>query len=143
MDKIVEFLKSRSVAYYLAFASVVCGFVALIVYAAAGTNNFAPTLSASVIAPLAIGTAIGIFSMVKTYKLALLAQYVVYLYGFISVFIVNINLIANLLYNVDGSSFPASFFVIAIFACLATFGSLAAGIMTKYGQGGKKAPQEV
>lgn len=143
MEKVLEFLKSRSVAYYIAFASVLCGLIALIVYAAAGTNNFAPTLSASVIVPLVIGTVIGIFSMVKTYKLALLAQYVVYLYGFISVFIVNINLIANLLYNVDGSSVPASFFVIAIFALIATFGSLTAGIMTKYGQGGKRAPQEV
>lgn len=143
MDKVIEFIKSRSVAYFIAFGSVLCGIIALIVYCAAGTNNFAPQLSVSVIVPLVLATVLGIFSLVKTFKLALLAQYVIYLYAFISVFIVNINLIANLLYNVDGSSIPPAFFVIAIFACIATFGSLAAGIMTKYGQGGTKPVKEM
>ena len=137
--KIIEFLKTRSTAYYIEIAALVSGVVALVVYLLDGTNNFAPTLSLAVIVPLCIGTAMGIFSLFKTFKLVLLGQYIAYLYGFISVFIVNINLIANLLYNVDGSSFPASFFVIAIFCMIATFGALTAGIMTKYGQGSSRS----
>ena len=142
MSKIIEFLKTRSVAYYIAIVSAICALVALITYLAAGTNQFAPELKTDVIIPLSIGLALGIFSMIKTFKLALLGEYLLYLYGFISVFIVNINLIANIIYNVDGSSFPASFIVIVIFSGIATFGALAAGIMTKFGQGSRKRDKE-
>ena len=138
MNKIIGFLKERSVAYFIAAASVICGLVAFIVYLAAGTNNFVTTHSPTVIVPLVLGMVMGVFSLVKTFKLVLLA----YLYALVSVFIVNINLIANLAYNVDGSSFPVEFFVIVIFAALAMACSLAAGIMTKYGQGGRRRKKE-
>ena len=142
MIKIIGFLKERSVAYFIAAASVICGLVAFIVYLAAGTNNFVTTHSPTVIVPLVLGMVMGVFSLVKTFKLVLLAQYLAYLYALVSVFIVNINLIANLAYNVDGSSFPVEFFVIVIFAALAMACSLAAGIMTKYGQGGRRRKKE-
>lgn len=140
--RIIEFLKTRSIAYFILIASTVCGLVALLVYLFAGTNDFATSLSPEVIVPLALGFAIGVFSVFKTFKLALLGQYVVFLYGFISVFTVNITLITNLLYNVDGSSVPAAIIVIAIFAFFATFGSLTAGIMTRYGQGSNRRGKE-
>ena len=142
MNKISEFIKSRSIAYFIAAASLVCGLITFTVYLAAGTNNFATSHSPTVIVPLAIGILIGAFSMVKTFKLALLCQYLAYLYAFISVFIVNINLIANLAYNIDGSRFPSEFFVIAAFGLIATVAALVSGIMTKYGQGGAKLQKE-
>lgn len=142
MSKLLEFLKTRSVAYYVAMASTVCGLIALIVYLAAGTNDFATTLSPKVIVPFAIGLVLGVFSIFKTFKLALLGQYVVYLFGFISVFTINITLITNIFYNVDGSTIPAALIVIAIFALIATVGALAAGIMTKYGQGSRRRGKE-
>jgi len=142
MDKIIEFLKTRSVAYYIVIVSTVCGLVALITYLVAGTNQFAPELSSAVIVPFAIGVALGIVSIFKTFKLALLGEYLAFLFGFASVFTVNITLLANLAYNVDGFTLPIAFFVIVIFAAIATFGSLAAGIMTKYGQGSRKENKE-
>ena len=142
MDKVLQFIKTRSIAYFIALAAVICGVVAFIVYLAAGTNSFVTSLSPSVIVPMAIGIVVGVAMLVRTYKLGLLAAYLAFFYGMVSVFIVNINLIANLAYNVDGSSFPVEFFVIVIFAALAMVGCLVAGIMTKYGQGGAKAVKE-
>ena len=73
MNKIIGILKERSVAYFIAAASVICGLVAFIVYLAAGTNNFVTTHSPTVIVPLVLGMVMGVFSLVKTFKLVLLA----------------------------------------------------------------------
>ena len=59
----------------LSILSTICGLIALGLYMVAGTNEFATSLSMEVIVPLAIGAVIGIISIFKTFKLALLGQY--------------------------------------------------------------------
>lgn len=138
MNNVLEFLKSRSIAWFIGLAATLFGLIGFIVYLAAGTNEFAPSLSASVIVPLAIALLIGLFTAVKTFKLCMLVQYVLYLYAFGSYIVANVNLFANLAYGVDGSSLPIAFLLIAVFTLLAFVGSLTAGIMTKFGDGGVK-----
>ena len=65
MDKVLQFIKTRSIAYFIALAAVICGVVAFIVYLAAGTNNFVTSLSPSVIVPMAIGIVVGVAMLVR------------------------------------------------------------------------------
>ena len=58
-------------------------------------------------------------------------SYLAFLYAFIHYIVSQINLISNILYGVDGSSFPPVFFVTVIMALLSFVAALVAGIMMK------------
>lgn len=129
-EKIKQFFKNRGLYYYLMMISTVLAIILLVVYLTSGRTQFDPNYSKEGIAAMVISVALGIFCLIRTYRAAIFAQYVCLLFSTISFITSQLNMIANIIYNVDGSSFPATFFVAAISGFVATFVALTAGIIS-------------
>ena len=116
--------KNRMLADYLLFAATALMLIEFILYMAASRTSFDPNYSAGAIAGMVIALAFGIAAIVFPLRPLAFGEYL-----FIHYIASQANLLANIMYGVDGSTLPAAFFVTVILA-VATVGlSLAAGIL--------------
>ena len=138
MNKIIEFIKSRKLYWWLTVAAEVLSLAALILYAANGVTNFDPHHSPQVIAGLIISLVLGAAALALPEKFfvraVVFAQYVLSLFSLLSYIFSNMNLLGSIFYtaggqsNIDGTTVPAPFVVLIVLMALALAASLVAGI---------------
>ncbi|HBN12350.1 MAG TPA: hypothetical protein DD415_01900 [Clostridiales bacterium] len=121
--------KNRMLADYLLFAATALMLVEFILYMAASRTSFDPNYSAGAIAGMVIALGLGIAAIILPLRPLAFGQYLFALFALIHYIASQANLLANILYGVDGSTLPAAFFI-TIICAVATVGlSLAAGIL--------------
>ena len=128
----------KGIFYYILIAATALGLLELILYLIAGRTSFDPNYSVYAIVGMSLGILCGAISVVKPIRALAFAEYLCFLYAFIHYIVSQINLIANILYDVDGSSFPPVFFVTVIASFAAFVLALVAGLAMK----GKNAAKE-
>ncbi len=138
MNRIIEFIKSRRLYWWLTFGAEVFSLAALILYAVNGVTNFDPHHSVQVIAGLIISLVLGVAVMAIPprfpIRFLVFAQYVLSVFALFSYIFSNMNLLGSMLYsaggqqNIDGTTVPAPFVLLIIFMAIALVASLVAGI---------------
>ncbi len=123
--------KARTVGDFLVFAASVLMLIELILYLTSSRTSFDPNYSPSAIVGMAIALVCGIASIIAPLKALGFGVYLGSLFGLIHYVVSQINLIANIIYGVDGSTFPPAFFVTIVCAVLTTGLSLAGAILIK------------
>ena len=129
MDRVKDFLKERSLGFYLAIPAMIIAFITIFLYKAIGITVFSPTLNKETIIFLILGivfTAISLgmifipFKYAKMFsKLVRFVAYLMYLYAFLMFVYSQINFIGNVLVGIDGNSFSGTFIVTVLFYILA------------------------
>lgn len=131
MYKFLDWLKSRKVNFYLCIAAIIAGAIALIVYLAAGRTQFDPDYSVRAIGAFIAGIVIGIAALVFPRKELIFLEYLAFFFAFLCFITSQMNMLANILYDVDGSSLPVPFEVIVILSLIAFVLPLIACFLTK------------
>lgn len=139
MEKKQGFAARRGLSGWLLLAAVVLGIVELVLYLKDGRTSFDPNYSWYAIAGMGIGIVCGLIGYLGRLRLFAFLSYLGYLYGFVHYIVSQINLIANILYGVDGSTFSPVFFVTLGAALLSFVLALTAGILMKNGRNAVKA----
>lgn len=111
-DYLLGLLKKKSI--YFLFVIVVLDIVALILYYNFGTSVFIPDLSSDVITLLIVGMVLGIAIAFVPFKLAYVALYAIQLFACFEYLASQATFIANVFTAIDGTTFPAAFYVIII-----------------------------
>ena len=129
MDRVKDFLRERSLGFYLAIPAMIIAFITIFLYQKIGITVFSPTLNKETIIFLILGivfTAISLgmpFIPVKHVddftKLVRVIAYLMYLYAFLMFVYSQINFIGNVLVGIDGNSFSGTFILTVIFYVLA------------------------
>ena len=122
--------KSASAKWLLLIASVL-GIVELALYLKDGRTSFDPNYSVYAIVGMGLGILLGLAGVISKGRPLYFLSYLAFLYAFIHYIVSQINLIANILYGVDGSTFSPVFYITVIAAFAACLLSLIAGIMAK------------
>lgn len=123
--------KARTIGDYLVFAATVLMLIEFILYLTSSRTSFDPNYSPSAIVGMTVALVCGLASVIIPLKALGFGVYLGSLFGFIHYIVSQINLIANIIYGVDGSTFPAAFFVTIACAVLTTGLSLAGAILIK------------
>ena len=123
-----EFFKRKKLCYWLVLAATILAAVELAVYLVTGRTQFDPEYSQEAIVGMALSVAIGVFSLIRTYRTAIFAMFITLFFSLITFITSQIQLIANILYNVDGSTFPVTFWITALCAVFGCIIALIAGI---------------
>lgn len=112
-------------------AAVLLGVLELVLYIAAGRTSFDPNYSVLAFVGMSAGIVLGIAGSIIRWRSLSFLSYLGFLYGFIQYLVSQANLIANILYDVDGSTFPLTFYVTLAASVGAVVLALAAGIVMK------------
>ena len=118
-------------AKWLLLIAVALGVLELILYLKDGRTSFDPNYSVYAIVGMGAGIVFGLAGFISAWRPAFFLSYLAFLYVFIHYIVSQINLIANILYGVDGSTFSLSFYVTISAAFLACMIALIAGIAKK------------
>lgn len=139
MEKKKGFLASRGVSGWMLLVAALLGILELVLYLKEGRTSFDPNYSWYAIVGMGIGIACGLIGFLGRIRLFAFLSYLGFLYGFVHYIVSQINLIANILYGVDGSTFSPVFFV-TLGAALVTFVlALISGILMKSRRGAAQA----
>ena len=123
--------KQKRAGRIFLLAAVLLGVLALVLYIAAGRTSFDPNYSVLTFVGMGAGIALGILGSIIRWRPLPFLSYLGFLYGFIQYIVSQANLIANILYDVDGSTFPPAFYVTLAASVGAVVLALAAGIVMK------------
>lgn len=123
--------KQKRAGRIFLLAAVLLGVLALVLYIAAGRTSFDPNYSVLTFVGMGAGIALGILGSIIRWRPLPFLSYLGFLYGFIQYLVSQANLIANILYDVDGSTFPPAFYVTLAASVGAVVLALAAGIVMK------------
>ena len=139
MEKKKGFLASRGESGWMLLVAALLGVLELVLYLKEGRTTFDPNYSWYAIAGMGIGIACGLIGFLGRIRLFAFLSYLCFLYGFVHYIVSQINLIANILYGVDGSTFSPVFFV-TLGAAFVTFVlALISGILMKNRRGAAQA----
>lgn len=122
---------SQTFARCLLLTAAALGIVELVLYLLEGRTSFDPNYSVYAIVGMGLGIALGLAGVIVNVRPLYFLSYLGFLYAFIHYIVSQINLIANILYGVDGSTFSIAFYVTIAAAFLACLLSLIAGIVKK------------
>ena len=117
--------------YVSATAAVLLGVLALVLYIAAGRTSFDPNYSVLAFVGMGAGIVLGIAGSIIRWRPLSFLSYLSFLYGFIQYLVSQANLIANIFYDVDGSTFPPAFYATLAASAGAVVLALVAGIVMK------------
>jgi lysylphosphatidylglycerol synthetase-like protein (DUF2156 family) len=131
MSKIIDWFKTKKIEFYLSLASVVFGLIALVVYLCWGKTQFDPDYSGRAIGAFVVGIVLGICFLIRPYKEGVFLQYLAFFLAFLFYITSQMNMLANILYDVDGSTLPAAFITIIIFSLIAFVAPLVACFLMK------------
>ena len=139
MERVKDFLRERSLGFYLAIPAIIIAFITIFLYKKIGITVFSPTLNKETILFLILGIIFTVISLGMTFipfkyvkmfaKLVRFIAYLMYLYAFLMFVYSQVNFIANVFVAIDGNSFSATFILTMVFyilACLLT--GLSAGL---------------
>ena len=121
----------QTFARCLLFLAAVLGALELVLYLKEGRTSFDPNYSYYAIVGMGCGIAFALLGVITNGRPLYFLSYLSFLYAFIHYIVSQVNLIANILYGVDGSTFSPVFFVTLGSAFVACFASLIAGIVKK------------
>ena len=107
------------------------GRIFLLAAVLAGRTSFDPNYSVLAFVGMGAGIVLGIAGSIIRWRPLSFLTYLGFLYGFIQYIVSQANLIANILYDVDGSTFPPAFYVTLAASVGAVVLALAAGIVMK------------
>lgn len=128
MNKVLNYLlktvKSKS-TYFLA-ATVVLNVAALILYVNTGVSVFIPELSSAVIVFMVLGIILPFAAAFSPLKITCVVLYVINLFACLRYLASQASFIANVFVGIDGSTFPAAFYLIVIFTLASAVLSLVA-----------------
>ena len=129
MDRVKEFLRERSLGFYLAIPAMIIAFITICLYKSIGITVFSPTLNKETIIFLILGIIFTAISLgmpfipckyVKMFtKLVRFVAYLMYLFAFLMFVYSQINFIGNVLVGIDGNSFSGTFILTIVFYILA------------------------
>ena len=105
--------------------------LALVLYNAAGRTSFDPNYSVLAFVGMGAGIVLGIAGSIIRWRPLSFLSYLSFLYGFIQYLVSQANLIANIFYDVDGSTFPPAFYATLAASAGAVVLALVAGIVMK------------
>lgn len=131
MNNILNFLKTRTLSYWLSFITFVFSILFLIIYINFGRTQFDPDYSVLTIVGISLTIVTCLVSIVLSYKAFFYTQYVLWLFVFLSFVTSQLNLIGNIFYNVDGSTAPFSFFFLTFSSFSSIILNLVAAIIYK------------
>lgn len=123
--------KTKASALWTLLIAVLLGILALVLYIKDGRTSFDPNYSVYAFIGLGAGIGFGLIGLLSRVRCLVFLSYLGFLYGFIHYVMSQINLIANILYGVDGSTFPPVFFVTLGASLAAVALALASGILMK------------
>ena len=132
--------KNPGAAHFLLLFAVLLGITALVLYILYGRTSFDPNYSLYAIIGIGAGIFFGLIGLIGGFRLFAFLSYLAFLYGFIHLVVSQINLIANILYGVDGSTFPVTFFIMMGSSFLSFVLALISGITMK--QKGREVQDE-
>ncbi len=108
-------------SHILLLLATLLGVLELVLYIRDGRTSFDPNYSVYAIVGMGLGIGCGVLGILTRWRPLAFMAYLSFLYAFIQYVVSQINLIANILYGVDGSTFSMSFYVTmfaAVFSCL-------------------------
>lgn len=123
--------KTKSISLGLLLAAVAMGILELVLYIRDGRTSFDPNYSVYAFVGMGLGIGFGALGLVLKARPLAFVSYLGFLYGLIHYVVSQINLIANILYGVDGSTFSLSFYVTMGAAVLSVVLALSSGITMK------------
>lgn len=133
MSAILQYLLKtvKKISTYLLAGVVVLNIIALCLYVNLGVSVFVPTLSGAAITFMVLGIVLPFAAAFSPYKLQFIALYAFNLLACFQYLSSQASFIANVFVGIDGTSFPASFFIIVIFELIAAALSLVAMFFVK------------
>ncbi len=132
MFRIKKFKTGRTViGLILLGLATILGLAELYMYYQYGTTIFSPNYSTYAIAGMIVGIASGFLGLITLFRPFAFIAYLAYLYALIHYIISQVNLLANILYGVDGSVMPMEIPMTITIAVLTIVLSLFAGIFIK------------
>ncbi len=123
--------KQKGAGRWLLLIALALGVLELVLYLLTGRTTFDPNYSVLAFVGMGIGIGMALLGIITLWRPLAFLSYLGFLYGFIQYIASQLNLIANILYDVDGSSFPPSFFATLAASLGAVVLALAAGIAMK------------
>lgn len=118
----------------LLLVSTLLGVLELVLYLKDGRTSFDPNYSVYAIVGMGLGVGCGLLGTWTRWRPLAFMTYLSFLYALIQYVVSQINLIANILYGVDGSTFSMSFYVTMLAAVASCVLALIAGIAMKHKQ---------
>lgn len=135
MEKKQGYLARRGLSGWLLLLATLLGVLALVLYIRDGRTSFDPNYSIYAFIGLGTGIACGLIGFLGRIRLFAFLSYLGFLYGFVHYIFSQINLIANILYGVDGSTFSPVFFVTLGASLLSFVIALISGVLMKNNRG--------
>lgn len=123
--------------HVLLLIAALLGVLELVLYIKDGRTSFDPNYSAYALVGMGLGIGFGLLGVVTRWRPLAFMSYLGFLYAFIQYVVSQINLIANILYGVDGSIFSMSFYVTMFAAVASCLLALIAGITMRNKQQAK------
>lgn len=117
--------------HILLLIATLLGVLELALYLKDGRTSFDPNYSVYAIVGMGLGIGLGVLGVVTRWRPLAFTTYLAFLYAFIQYVVSQINLIANILYGVDGSTFSMSFYVTMFASAASCLLALIAGIVMK------------
>jgi len=132
MKTIKNFFLSKKINFYLLLISFLLGLSGLIVYLKTGTNSFVLKLDNTVIISCIIGLIICFLPMfIFKIRILYFLPWFCFFFAFLNFITSQVNYLANVLVNIDGSSLSAGFLATVILILLSSVCSLVSGCLTK------------
>lgn len=103
----------------LLLLATLLGVLELVLYIKDGRTSFDPNYSVYAFVGMGLGIGLGVLGTFIKWRPLAFMTYLAFLYALIQYVVSQINLIANILYGVDGSTFSMSFYV-TMFAAVAS-----------------------
>lgn len=117
-------LLNKGKGFFVMIGSLGCAIVSLCLYIRYGLTEFNPNYSVWTITAWSVGIGLGALSLAVTVRPVVFVQFLLYLYAMIQFIGSQANYLANIIYNVDGSTLSASFILTVLFSLL-TFAAAA------------------
>lgn len=129
--------KKFGFSHVLLLIATLLGVLELVLYIMDGRTSFDPNYSVYAFVGMGLGIGFGLLGVVTRWRPLAFMSYLGFLYAFIQYVVSQINLIANILYGVDGSTFSMSFYVTMFAAVASCLLALIAGITMRNKQQAK------
>lgn len=129
MEKILNYLKSRTAGWYVALASMILGLITLIIYVARGGNSYSPVSNVA-IAMFAIAIIMNALILIKDFEIGAYIPFIFYVVGVGILINTEMLFISNVLTGIDNNSFDLTYIVMFVFLIITIVVSFASTIMT-------------
>lgn len=125
MDAIKNFLKTKSIGWYVSLVSFVTALITLIVYAARGGNIYSP-VSGVAVTMLVIGLVANAAILYKDFKIGAFIPLVFYAIALAVLLNSEMLFLSNVLTGIDGNSLDSAWMTFMVFLVVTLIASIVA-----------------